>query len=423
MVTRRELSKYFAAGGAALLTPESFLGAGGSEEAPAQKGPYDCDLVIKGGTVIDPGQHLHAPRDVAVKDGKIFEVSQDFAEKRARQVVSAKGKIVTPGFVDLHAHCYDGVTFGMNADHYCLARGVTTVVDAGSTGYLWIHRFVKDIVQTSTTRVYALVHLCPVGATTLLDHLLDDPTWINPELTAKAAQVNKPATVGIKVHLSKSYSSNPKELEMGFLTSALKAAELAQVPLMVHINDTYYPLRDSLNLLRKGDIFTHCFNGFPTDCPLDANGKIRPEMWEARKRGVIFDVAEGFRLPHFTFDVAEKCLDQGFLPDTISGDLNKQLATAHVYDLPTSVSKFMALGMDIDSAIERVTVRPSQVFDFGVRIGTLRPGSAADIGIFELQEGRFEFVDGSGAKRVGRQKLVNHAAVCRGQLFVNEVQS
>jgi dihydroorotase len=167
-----------------------------------------------------------------------------------------------------------------------------------------------------------------------------------------------------------------------------------------------------LNRLRKGDIFTHCFNAFPQDDPLDANGKILPEVREARARGVIFDIAAGSAHPHFSFDVAEKCLQQDFLPDTISTDLNGD----HIIgtDMPLMISKFLALGMSLDKAVELTTIKPSRVFDFGVPIGTLKPGSEADIGIFEVQDGRFEFSDGVGVKRVGRQKLVSKAAVCRG---------
>jgi dihydroorotase len=378
------------------------------------------DLLIKGGTVIDPDQHLHAVLDVAVKDGKISQLATNIPPEPDSRVISAVGKIVTPGFIDLHVHCYYGVAFGVDAEHYCVGRGTTTVVEAGSTGYLGIGQFVKDIVTTSLTRVYAMVHIVPVGDTTSLEHLLDDMKNVDPQWTAMAAEANKPSVVAIKAHLSTVYSSNPKDTELVILQKALDAAEACHLPLMVHINETYYPLSASLKMLRKGDIFTHCFSKFgPIDSPLDANGKILPAVREARDRGVIFDVASGLR--HFSFDVAEKCLQLGFMPDTISTDLNGTCSTVRVYDMPTMVSKFLAIGMDLDKAIECVTINPSKVFNFGVKIGTLRPGSEADIGIFELREGNFEFVDAHGAKRVGHQRLVNKAVVCRGRFLINEV--
>jgi dihydroorotase len=419
MITRREFSKSVVAAGTALLASEPVLLAQ-ELQGPRNVSPnQDCDLLIKGGTVIDPGQHLHSPLDVAVKNGKILEVSRDIPESRAWHTFSAKGKIVTPGLIDLHVHCYDGVTSGVNADHYSVSRGTTTVVDAGSMGYLFVGRFVQDIVKTSVTRVYTLVHIAAVGATTGLDYAQDNLDWVEPGPAAMAAMENRPAVVGIKVHLQQSKSRRPKDLEMEFMKRAVQAAEACHLPLMAHINDTYYPLRDHLKLMRKGDVFTHCFNGFPTTTPLDANGKIRPEVREARQRGIIFDIGSGVHHPHFTFDVTEKCLQQDFPPDTISSDLNKDNAIDGIYDLPYMTSKLLAVGMELDKAIECVTTNPAKVFNYGVQIGTLRPGSEADIGIFDLREGNFEFKDAIGVARKGRQKLVSHAVVSRGQLLAN----
>jgi dihydroorotase len=391
------------------------------EAHKAKNAHQDYDLLIKGGTVVDPGQNINSALDVAVKDGKIAATAANIPETRARQVFWAKGRIVTPGLIDLHVHAYDGVTAGMNADHYCMPRGTTTCVDAGSMGCLFIKRFVEDIVDNRMTRVYALVHIAALGAVTGLDYVQDDPNWIDPDMAAEAAIQNKPAVVGIKVHLQTSKSRHPKEMEKEFMKRALQAAEMAKLPLMVHLNDTYYPLKEHLNLMRKGDVFTHCFNDFPNTRMLDANGKILREVHDARERGVIFDTAIGHGHPHFRFDVAEKCIQQGFLPDTISTDLNNEHAVEYVFDLPTTVSRFLALGLTLDQALKCVTVNPSKVFDYGVSLGSLHAGSEADIGIFEIQEGSFEFLDGGGAKRIGRQMMVNKAAVCRGQLFVNQV--
>jgi dihydroorotase len=423
VLTRREFSRYFVAGGTALLASCNLRLAGGPAVSPDQSASRDCDLLIKGGTVIDPGQRMHALLDVAVKHGKILEVSQDFPENRARKVVSAKNRIVTPGFIDLHVHCYDGYGIGINADHYCLGRGVTTAVDAGSTGSFLIGRFVKDIVDTAITRVYAWLHIGTMGAMVDPKHRYQELDWVDPESTIKAAEDNKPAVVGIKVHLQRNLSSHPKDLELVYIKRALEAAEASHLPLMAHAWDTYYPLSDILNMMRKGDVYTHCFNNFQNNI-LDRNGKILPAAREARERGVIFDVGEG---PHnLSMVVAEKCLEQDFPPDSLSTDLANPfgIATNDRDDMPTLVSRFMSLGLDIDQAIQRVTVNPSKVCNWGVQVGTLRPGSEADIGIFELRDGNFEFVD-TGAnpkegKRIGHQMLVNKSVVCRGQLLANE---
>ncbi len=159
MLNRREFSKYFLAGGTALLTPRSVWPSSSPAASPQQDANQTFDLLIEGGTVIDPGQNLHGPLDVAIKDGKILAVSKNIPKERALKVVSAKDRIVTPGFIDLHAHCYDGVGIGVNADRSCLSRGVTTVVDAGSAGSPMFPNFRKYIINTSATRIVALVHI------------------------------------------------------------------------------------------------------------------------------------------------------------------------------------------------------------------------------------------------------------------------
>jgi predicted amidohydrolase len=190
------------------------------------------------------------------------------------------------------------------------------------------------------------------------------------------------------------------------------------MPLMAHIEDPFSPLPDILKMLRKGDVFTHCYNNRAHSI-LDANGKIIPEARDARERGVIFDPAQG--QTHFSFDVAEKCMAQGFLPETISTDLTIVTVERRVFDLPTMVSKFMSIGVPLDKAVSMVTINPTRVFDFGAQIGTLRPGSEADISIYELRDGKFDFEDSDGIKRTGQKMLASKAVVRRGQLFINAV--
>jgi dihydroorotase len=238
---------------------------------------------------------------------------------------------------------------------------------------------------------------------------------------------NRPDVVGIKIHLDREVSNHPLDFEPDLLKKALEAAEASGLPLMVHAMNPANLSTDLLKLMRKGDVFTHCFNGFQNGI-LDANGKILPGVREARARGILFDV--GADRNAISFDVAEQALQQDFLPDTISSDLTIAAATHTTGDLPNVVSKMMALGMDLEQVIERVTFNPAQVFDFGVQLGTLKPGAEADLGVFEIRDEKFEFSDnfdftnpviGKAGKRVGRQKLVNKAVVCRGQLLVNEM--
>ncbi len=413
MLTRRQFSKLIV--GSGLLASGNFEAASASPAQGAEQAATpDCDVLIKGGTVIDPGQNLHAPLDVAVKDGKILELSPDIAAARAVRVVSAKGKIVTPGLIDVHVHVFEGVgPTGLNADQYCLGRGVTTAVDAGSTGYADIAGFRQYVIKPSATRVYALVDIGARGTLLGLIGNYANLDWVNAQLTARAAETNKPDVVGIKVRLSKEITGS-NDLEI--LKRALEAARISQLLLMVHVGDSFSTLPEILVQMRKGDVLTHCYTGRPHG-PLDANGKIVPEMLDCRQRGVLFDVGDGG--PHLDLDVAEKCLQQNFLPDTIGTDLGGLSYNGPVYDLVTELSKFLLLGLDVDQVIERVTVRPTRMFNFGAELGSLRPGAVADITILEVREGSFLFTDSTGKKRMGRQKLQSAAAIRAGKLYVN----
>jgi dihydroorotase len=418
MLTRRQFSKLIV--GSGLLAPGNFEAASASpfQPHPAQGAEQavmpDCDVLIKGGTVIDPAQNLHAALDVAVKDGKILELSPDIPAARAVRVVSAKGKIVTPGLIDVHVHVFEGVgPTGLNADQYCLGRGVTTAVDAGSTGYADIAGFRQYVIKPSATRVYALVDIGARGTLLGLIGNYANLDWVNAQLTARAAESNKPDVVGIKVRLSKEITGS-NDLEI--LKRALEAARISHLPLMVHVGDSFSPLPEILVQMRKGDVLTHCYTGRPHG-PLDANGKIIPELLDCRQRGVLFDVGDGG--PHLDLDVAEKCLQQDFLPDTIGTDLGGLSYDGPVYDLVTELSKFLLIGLSLDQVIERVTVRPMHMFNFGAELGSLWPGAVADLTILEVREGSFLFTDSTGKKRTGKQKLQSAAAIRAGKLYVN----
>lgn len=431
MITRREFSKVLLAAGTANLALESaFAAAESNVPAEPQSTNQMCDLLIKGGTVIDPSQQLHAPMDVAVKDRKIFEVARDIPESRALQVYSAKDRVVTPGWIDLHTHCNDGVATGFNADHYCLGRGTTTCVDAGSTGFVTVGPFIRDVVRPSNTRIHPLVEIGVLGTLIFRQwpHYMRDlynMHWVLPDKVANAVRDNRPDTVGVKIHLDREISTSPLEFEMALMKKAVEAAELCHQPMMVHALNCANPLPDLMKLMRKGDVLTHCYNGFPNGI-LDDNGKIRSGIREARERGILFDVAEGH--VSISFAVAEKALQQDFLPDTISSDLTVWATSHTTGDLPNVASTMMAFGMSLDQVIAGLTAKPAQTFDFGIQIGTLKPGAEADISIFELREGNFEFIDnysadagGQPVTKMGRQKLVNKAVVCRGQLWVNQL--
>jgi dihydroorotase len=418
MLTRRDFSKLVLVSAAACSLHESGWTLTSSPAADEIKDNQKYDLLIKGGTVIDPSQGLHAIMDVAVKDARIAAVAKDIPEGQAIKAFSAKDTIVTPGLIDLEVHCFEGLArVSINADHYCLSRGVTTVVENGGVGSLGLPGAIKYVINPSMTRIFVGLNVFPPGyAFRSGPPQLDDPEAMDADLAAKIAQTNKGVVVSIKTYLEREHAGT-KDIES--LTRALHAAEMARLPLVVDINNSYSPLSKIVPKMRKGDVFTHFYSSHPHGI-LDANGRILPEVLDARERGVLFDTADGGG--QVSFDVVEKCFEQGFLPDTISTDLYEDNVDRRVFDLPTEVSKFMTLGLSLDQAIERVTARPAKVFDYGIQIGTLRPGSEADISIFELRDEKVEFTGSSPSeRRIGRQRLISKAVVCRGNFFVNAV--
>jgi len=375
--------------------------------------PYD--LLIKGGKVVDPSQGVEAELDVAVRDGKVASVAPGISEARARQVIRADGKIVTPGLIDLHTHVFPYVgTYGIEPDPYSVRRGVTSVIDAGTSGAFTFPAFRRFIIERAATRIRALLHVVSIGMVaggTPNMGELEDLRYCDPKLAAEAAIKNRDLIVGFKIRFSKQYTG-PNDLEG--MRRARAAADQAGLPLMIHIGGSYSPLKEFLALMKKGDVVTHSFNSHPNGL-LDGSGKVVPEVLEARERGVLFDVGHG--AGSFCFDVMERCLKEGFLPDTISSDLYSANVNGPVYDLLTTLSKFLLLGISLRDVISRATINSSRVFNFGVSIGTLKPGAEADVSVLELKEGEFTFTDSDGKSRLGRRKLVAAATVRGGKVF------
>jgi dihydroorotase len=406
------------AGGSFLLAAVPLNGKSTPEEAHTRRSSEDSksyDLLIKGGKVIDPSQDLEATRDVAVQGGKIAKVEANIPSDQAREVLSADGKIVTPGLIDLHTHVFPYVgPYGIEPDPYFVTRGVTTVIDAGTSGAFTFPAFRRFIIQKAATRIRVLLHVVSIGmvaGSTPNMGELEDLRYCDPKLAAKVAGENRDLIVGFKIRFSRQYTG-PNDLEG--MKRARVAADAAHLPLMIHIGGSYSPLKDLLALMKKGDVVTHSFNGHPHGL-LDANGKLVPEALEARKRGVFFDVGHG--AGSFSFDVMEKCLEQGFLPNTISSDLYSANINGPVFDSATTLSKFLLLGLKLRDVIARATINAARVFDFGARIGTLKPGAEADVSVFELREGEFTYTDSGGKTRTGHQKLVPAVTVRGGKVF------
>lgn len=409
-LTRRNLLKGL--GTTLALAPSAR--APGGETGPEP--PYD--LLIQGGQVLDPSQNLDTVRDVAIAQGKIARVARDIPVAQAREVLHASGKIVTPGLIDLHTHVFPYVgPYGIEADPYCVRRGVTTVIDAGTSGAFTFPAFRRYNIERAATRIRALLHVVSIGmvaGSTPGMGELEDLRYCVPKLAVETARANRGLIVGFKVRFSKQYTG---ENDYEGMKRAREAADEAGLPLMIHIGGSYTPLQQFLALLKKGDVVTHSFNSHPHGL-LDEKGRLLPEVLQARRRGVLFDVGHG--AGSFSFEVMEKSLAQGFRPDTISSDLYSANIHGPVYDLVTTLSKFLLLGMGLRDIIERATVNSARVFDLGAEIGTLREGAEADVAVLELRQGDFTFTDSDGKSRRGRQKLFPFTTVRAGRVFMPE---
>lgn len=363
--------------------------------------------------MVDPARKLSSVRDVAITGDKIARIAEKIDPAEARQTVDAKGKIVTPGLIDVHVHVYDGVgSGGIPVDPNCIARGTTTVVDAGSAGANTFAGFRKYVINKADTRVYALLNLSMFGLAAPGELL--DLRYIDPKLAVRIIERNRDAIVGIKVRLSREIVGERDRKVLGL---AHEAADAAKVPVMVHIGDTHSPLPDVLELMAKGDVVTHCFHGRPGGI-LDAKGRVLPAVRKAVERGVHLDIGHG--QGSFAFDVAEKAMKQELLPGTISSDLHQGNVHGPVFDLATTLSKFLHLGLSLEQVIERATSNPASVFSFPKGLGTLRKGATADIALFTLAEGEFTFVDAVGQRRRGQRKLVPVATIKAGSRYGGE---
>jgi dihydroorotase len=383
-------------------------------QTPNQRTRYD--LLIRGGRVIDPSQNLSAERDIAISGRRIARLAPRIEESEARQVLDARGRIVTPGLIDIHVHVYDGVApLGIPADPNCIAKGVTTVVDAGSAGAHTFPGFRKYVINVVDTRVLALLNISVVGQSTLSTDVpygeLLDLRYADPKIAIRTIEQNRDVILGVKIRLTRNIAGDH---DLKALALAREAADAVQLPLMAHIGGSHSPLKDILSMLKAGDVITHSFRGGDGGI-LDDKGRVLPEVKAAIGRGVHMDVGHG--AGSFSFDTAEKAMKQGVLPGTISSDVHQFNVTGPVFDLATTLSKFMQLGLSLEQIIERATTNAAKTFAFPQGLGTLREGSEADVAVFELVEGKFEFVDSVHGTRTGRIKLRPMATVKAGKIY------
>jgi dihydroorotase len=360
------------------------------------------DLIIKGGRVIDPSVGLDAVRDVAIAGGKIAAVEASIAGEAAA-TIDARGKIVSPGLIDIHTHA------GRSKEGPPLALQdcVTGWVDAGSGGADNIDQ-IAAVARGAPQIGRALVNIARTGVTPGGE--LHDINGANVAMAQGAIARNRDVVVGVKARLSNNVAG-ANDLEA--LRRAQEAAAPFNLPVMIHVGQNYSPMRAILPLLKRGDIVTHLYapgmNGI-----LDDKGILFPEVTAARRRGILFDFGNG-TADHFDWDTVERATKQGFWPDTFSTDWNLMSKTTGVVDFPNVMSKFIMFGMPLSQIIACATVNAARVFPSFDDRGTLNVGAPADVAILELRDGTFEFLDNYKGTRTGRQRLFPARTVLAGK--------
>ncbi len=376
------------------------------------------DILIKGGRVIDPAQNIDGTMDVAINGDRIAAVDKGIPPQEGRQVIDARDKIITPGLIDMHCHVFDSIMkIAVAPDVAGVKHAVTTVVDGGSSGEATFAAFPKHILPAARTRVFCFLHLCSYGL--IPEPELKDWDEVNLEAMAATIEANKDTIKGVKLRLvGKLVTSEGIEV----VKTAKKIAGQFGLPIMIHIGDTDKQVPASLtpeclSVMEAGDILSHVYSGNQGSV-LRPDGTILPELKAAMERGVILDTSNG--RSNFSFAVARKCLAEGILPTTISTDLNHRCLKDRTFSLPVNISKFMALGLDLKQAVAMTTINPACAIHEEDRIGSLRPGMAADVSILELKSGAWTLIDTPGETVKTDKLLMPVTAIKDGKVIKAE---
>ena len=383
--------------------------------------PYD--FILKNGHVIDPANNLDARADVAVKDGVIARVAADIPASEAERVIDVAGGYITPGLIDIHSHVYPllpraagNTLLTVDADTTMLRSGVTTTVDVGTTGWRDFLNFKEQIIDTAKVRVLALINVASKGMVDMDSE--QDPSQLHPEITADVAKQYKECVVGIKgAHYWVGKPFDSVHTPWASVDNGLRAAELCEMPFMIDFCPNYEPPGRTyedliLKKLRPGDIHTHVFaKQFPI---VGDDGKVLPHMWEARKRGVFFDVGHG--AGSFWFRNGQRALDDGFHPDTLSTDMHVSSVRFAGLDQLQVMSKFLNMGMKLGDVVKRSTSESAKLIR-RPELGTLSVGACADVAVIRVLKGDFGYVDCGFARMRGDSKLDCMMTIRAGEIL------
>ena len=370
------------------------------------------DLVLRGGRVVDPACGRDEIADVAFGDGKVSGFGRDLRAGGA-EIIDARGLLVVPGLIDLHTHVYwGGTSLGVDASEVARRSGTTTFVDAGSAGPGNFPGFRRHVIEASPLRIIPFLNVSFPGIFAFSAGVMvgecADLRLLDPRECVRVVKANRDLVAGVKVRVGRNAggASGAAPLDM-----ALELAEETGLPVMAHLDHPPPSRLEVLSRLRRGDILTHCFRPFP-NAPVEAGGRIREEVLEARRRGVIFDIGHGSG--SFGFRTAEAMLAAGFLPDAISSDVHTLSINGPAFDQLVTMSKFLCLGMELVDVIRASTAAPAAALG-RTNIGRLEIGAAGDATLLEMAEGEFDYRDVLGETRKGQWRLNVRGLVVGGR--------
>jgi dihydroorotase len=363
------------------------------------------DLVLKGGRILDPAQNLDDTVDVGFAGGNVAAVGENLGD--AKEVRDVAGKIVVPGLIDLHTHVYwGGTSIGVDPDAYAKASGVTTLVDAGTAGPANLLGFRKHVIERAEVRILPFLNISFPGIYAFHWDVMigecTDQRLLNSRACLKVAREHADLVVGIKVRIG-AIASGALGIEP--MRIAMEVADHAGMPVMTHLDFPPPPRDTVMRRMRRGDILTHCFRPFP-NAPAAADGSVEQDVLDARERGVIFDIGHG--RGSFGFATAMQMLKNDFIPDVISSDVHIMSIDGPAYNMLVTMSKFLALGLDLEDVVRMSTINAARAIRKEDR-GTLKPGMLGDATVLEIERGKLTFVDVVGETIAGEQQLA-----CRG---------
>jgi dihydroorotase len=372
----------------------------------------DIDILIKGGHVIDAKNNIDARMDVAISNGKILKVAKDIPAVGAKKVIDATGLFVTPGLIDLHTHVFVGSGQGFADGFSCLSpdditfkAGITTVVDAGTSGWRNFPLFKKQVIDRSQTRVLVFLNIAGSGMTGFPSE--EDINDMDPHMTSLVIEQYPETIVGVKIGHYRGSEWTPVD-------RALEACRIADVPLFLECHLPLLPLEGILERMRSGDIYTHSFcTATDRTCILDEQGLVRPCVQEALKKGVRFDVGHGGAMFHFS--VAVPALKQGVLPNSFGTDLHRFSMNSGMKNMLDLMSKYLNMGMTVQDIIFRATWNSANSVK-RPDLGQIGEGADADIAIIKINKGSFGFVDAGGNRMAGDQKFEAEMTIRAGKI-------